>query len=57
MCRSAACMRLGRAKEALEDAERAIACDEAYAKGYLRRGVAYMALKEWESALRDFEKV
>eukprot|EP00884_Botryococcus_braunii_P015890 jgi/Botrbrau1/2985/Bobra.0026s0047.1 len=55
--RSAACMRLGRAKEALEDAERAINCDDNYAKGYLRRGVAFMALKEWENAIRDFEKV
>lgn len=50
-------MRLGKVEAALRDAELAINCDEQYAKGYLRRGVAHLSMKNWEDAIRDFNKV
>lgn len=50
-------MRLGKAEAALQDAELAISFDAEYAKGYLRRGVAYASMKNWEDAIRDFNKV
>ena len=56
-CRSAAAMKLGRHKEALQDAELAIEADTDFAKGYLRRAAANMALENFEAAQQDYEKV
>ena len=48
---------MGRHQDALSDAEEAIKCDAAFVKGYLRRAAAHEALKNWENAVRDYEKV
>ncbi|BDA47764.1 DnaJ homolog subfamily C member 7 [Coccomyxa sp. Obi] len=55
--RSATCAKMGRHQDALSDAEEAIKCDATFVKGYLRRAAAHEALKNWEDAVRDYEKV
>lgn len=55
--RSATCAKMGRQQDALADSEAAINCDETFVKGYLRRAAANEALKNWEEAVRDYEKV
>ncbi|KAK9814535.1 hypothetical protein WJX72_007492 [[Myrmecia] bisecta] len=55
--RAATCMKLSRHEEAVKDANMAVEADPGFTKGYLRRGNAYLALEQWEDAVRDFEKV
>ena len=50
-------MKLGRYKEALQDADSAIAADSAFVKGFLRRAAVNEALENFEDAVRDYEKV
>lgn len=57
MSRSATCAKMGRHQDALSDAEEAVKCDATFVKGYLRRAAAHEALKNWEDAVRDYEKV
>ena len=57
MDRSAVYMKLGRHKEALQDAESAIDADSAFVKGFLRRAAVNEALENFEDAVRDYEKV
>lgn len=56
-CRSAAAFKLGRHKDAQDDAEKAIQLDPDFAKAYLRRATASSSLEDFEGALRDYEKV
>lgn len=55
--RSATCAKMGRHQDALSDAEEAVKCDATFVKGYLRRAAAHEALKNWDDAVRDYEKV
>ncbi len=55
--RSATCAKMRRYEDALADAESAVKCDEKFVKGYLRRAAANEALKDWDAAVRDYEKV
>ena len=55
--RSAVYMKLGRYKEALQDAESAIDADSTFVKGFLRRAAVNEALESFEEAVRDYEKV
>ena len=48
---------MGRHQDALADSESAVKCDPTFVKGYLRRAAANEALKNWEDAVRDYEKV
>jgi tetratricopeptide (TPR) repeat protein len=43
--------------ECLNDLSRAIELNEDYTKAYLKRGELNMALKNYEEAARDFERV
>jgi tetratricopeptide (TPR) repeat protein len=44
-------------KEAINDLSKAIELNEDYTKAYLKRGELSMALKNFEEAVRDFERV
>jgi tetratricopeptide (TPR) repeat protein len=55
--RANACLKLNRLKDAIADAELAIAADEGFAKAYLRRAQAEERQGEWEAAVRDLNKV
>ncbi len=57
MDRSAVYMKLGRYKEALQDADSAIDADSTFVKGFLRRAAVNEALENFEDAVRDYEKV
>ena len=50
-------MKLGRYKEALQDADSAIDADSTFVKGFLRRAAVNEALENFEDAVRDYEKV
>ena len=56
-CRAAAASKLGRHEEAAGDATKAIEFDPDFAKAYLRRAAAHSAMKDFEAAIRDYEKV
>jgi serine/threonine-protein phosphatase 5 len=43
--------------EAIADATQAISEDPKYAKGYYRRGAAYLSLSKFREALQDFREV
>ena len=55
--RAQAAVKLEEAGSARADADRAIAADPRYAKGYHRRAVALMMLGKQQEALRDYRKV
>ena len=55
--RAQAAVKLEEAGGAKADADRAIAADPQYAKGYHRRAVALMMLGKHQDALRDYRKV
>ena len=57
MSRSAVHMKLRSYKDALQDADAAIAADASFAKSYLRRAAANEALENFDDAVRDYEKV
>ena len=54
--RAAAASKLGRHAEARTDATTAVEYDPDFTKAYLRRATAHSAMKDFEAALRDFEK-
>lgn len=56
-CRAAAASKLGRHSDAVSDADKAVESDPDFAKAYLRRATAHRSLKDFEAAVRDFEKV
>jgi hypothetical protein len=39
------------------DAKESIKCDEAFAKGYFRKGSAHVALAQLDLAVKDFKQV
>ncbi|KAG7380500.1 hypothetical protein PHYPSEUDO_007162 [Phytophthora pseudosyringae] len=55
--RSAACHQLKEFREALEDAERAIALSPNWIKGYLRKAAACESLQDWTEAIGAYENV
>jgi len=55
--RAAAYMMIKKYKEAIADSKSAIAIDEFFVKGYLREGKSLLALGDYKSALRSFQKV
>lgn len=54
--RAAAASKLGRHADARTDASTAVEYDPDFTKAYLRRGTAHSAMKDFEAAVRDFEK-
>lgn len=55
--RAAAYMMIKKYKEAIADSKAALAIDENFVKGYLREGKSFLALGDYKSALRSFQKV
>lgn len=54
--RSMCYLQMGKAKEALDDAEQSIVLDKSYAKAYFRKGSALVALKNYSLAKQTFEE-
>lgn len=54
--RSMCYLSMGKASEALSDAEQSIVADVGYAKGYFRKGSALVALKNFSLAKETFEE-
>ena len=52
-----ALLKLGRHESANADATVALSIDPTYAKAYMRRATARRAMRDFEGAARDFEKV
>lgn len=48
--------KLKRQDLALKDLNKAIECNEDYAKAYVRKGEINLELENYEEAVRDFEK-
>lgn len=42
--------------EALKDLNSAIELNEEYTKAYIKRGEIYLAMEDYEEAVRDFKK-
>lgn len=53
---SAAWLRAGENRKALDSAEEAVECNPRWAKAYFRRGEAWFALKDFRQSLHDFGK-
>jgi tetratricopeptide (TPR) repeat protein len=54
--RGAASLKLGRAREAIDDFDRAINIDRHYARAYHLRGLAYEKLGEFARAFQNFDR-
>jgi DnaJ family protein C protein 7 len=50
------CLRLGRLNEAVDNCSNALELDENYHKALLQRAQCYMDLRDFEKAVRDYEK-
>lgn len=55
--RAAAYMMIKKFKEAIEDSRAAIAIDPNFVKGFIREGKSLLALGDYKSAIRSFQKV
>ncbi|CAI5510603.1 unnamed protein product [Closterium sp. Naga37s-1] len=56
-CNRAACyIKLGAMPEAKKDAEKCIALDESFVKGYLRKGAAEYFMKEYDHAMETYQQ-
>ena len=56
VCRGAASLKLGRAREAIGDFNQAIKLDATYARAFHLRGLAYEKLGELARAFQDFDR-
>ena len=56
VCRGAASLKLGRARDAIGDFDQAIKLDAKYARAFHLRGLAYEKLGELARAFRDFDR-
>jgi tetratricopeptide (TPR) repeat protein len=56
VCRGAASLKLGRAREAIGDFDQAIKMETTYARAFHLRGLAYEILGELARAFQDFDR-
>ena len=56
VCRGAASLKLGRAREAIGDFDQAIKMEATYARAFHLRGLAYEKLGELARAFQDFDR-
>jgi tetratricopeptide (TPR) repeat protein len=56
VCRGAASLKLGRAREAIGDFDQAIKMETTYARAFHLRGLAYEILGELARAFKDFDR-
>ena len=56
VCRGAASLKLGRAREAIGDFDQAIKMEATYARAFHLRGLAYEILGELARAFQDFDR-
>ena len=56
VCRGAASLKLGRARDAIGDFDQAIKLEETYARAFHLRGLAYEKLGEFARAFQDFDR-
>ena len=56
LCRGAASLKLGRAREAIGDFDQAIKMEATYARAFHLRGLAYEILGELARAFQDFDR-
>jgi tetratricopeptide (TPR) repeat protein len=56
VCRGAASLKLGRARDAIGDFDQAIKLEATYARAFHLRGLAYEKLGEFARAFQDFDR-
>ena len=56
VCRGAACLKLGKARDAIGDFKKAISLKPEYARAYHLRGLAYEKLGQHARAFQDFDR-